>query len=136
MVKKVGEKKMNQRDVNFQRNSAAKLLNFSDSRFRNCIRFSSEKAESDAHFSAKCVICRELCNMGFEFVTEARFLNKSRADIFVLDKSLAIEVLVSEKESNVTENKACKYPVYIEYLKLNESMTVNSIKKWLEDVLN
>jgi competence CoiA-like predicted nuclease len=126
---------MNQRDLMIKKKQSLSFLKFQDRMFRNCIRYSSNRSESDKHFIAKCVICRELTNNGFEFVTEARFEQGGRCDVLVLDKGLAIEILCSEKESNVV-NKVVKYPVCVEFLKLKDSMNVQSIVDWLVDVLN
>lgn len=126
---------MNQRDLMLMKKHSLSFLKFQDRMFKNCIRYSDKKSESDKHFSAKCVICRELTNKGFEFVTEARFEQGGRADILVLDKELAIEILCSEKESNLF-NKCSLYPVLAQGIKLKEGMKVQDIIDWVGDVLN
>lgn len=59
---------------------------------------------------AKYLICRFLMKNNFEFYTEAKLIGGGRADIFVLDKGLIIEVLSSETVEQLAE-KTKKYPV-------------------------
>jgi len=84
-----------------------KLLSSSYNLTKNVIKFS--KGETIEHFVAKCLLCKEAKDLGFEFVTEAIFLNKSRADIFILDLTEAWEVLGTEtREMLSKKNYPCE----------------------------
>ena len=65
--------------------------------------------ESSAHKDKKIEICEKLLRQGKSFVTEAIFVTGGRADIFVLSDALVVEILCSEKESNIV-NKRGLYP--------------------------
>ncbi|MFA5930677.1 MAG: hypothetical protein WC821_00015 [archaeon] len=73
----------------------------------NVINFST-KSESMKHYLKKSEVCYFLKLLGEPFWTEARINVESRADIYLPKKSLAIEILESEKESNLVE-KTKKY---------------------------
>lgn len=77
----------------------------------NCIQFSPNPAEGEAHFRMKCDICRYLKNNGIDFYTEVYFINpyKGRADIVACSKPMTIiEIIDSEKE--LKEHKKENYP--------------------------
>jgi hypothetical protein len=82
-------------------------VNMSDKVHKNCLRFSS--AESQEHILAKLRICQWLKDNIIDFITEARFIKTGRADIFLLQSGKSIEILNSEKESNLNI-KQSKYP--------------------------
>jgi len=126
---------VNNKLLMIKRTSTARLVKMTDRHHRNSIRFSKKKAESDQHFAIKCLICRELKNMDKEFLTEARFKNGSgRADILILDKELAIEIMGSESDESIVK-KAREYPVRIETIKVKDHKTTTSVKAWIQDVL-
>ena len=65
--------------------------------------------ETFEHGLAKFLLAQELIKNGHLIITEAIFLNKSRADIFVLDQGEAYEILSSEtKEMLEKKNYPCK----------------------------
>lgn len=68
------------------------------------------------HELAKCRVCYELLKAGTPFVTEARFKNYGRADVFDLLTGVALEIVVSETEESLCK-KAGAYPVPISTIK-------------------
>jgi hypothetical protein len=93
---------------------------------RNVIRFSF--TETMEHYLQKCLICYELSKMGLEFVCEARFYGGSRADIYVLDKDTAIEVLHTEKDENL-DKKRKEYPCWVTGIRTTEKITFERVEK-------
>lgn len=85
------------------------------------------KNEGLVHVLKKARICFALLHLGKEFYTEAVFKNKSRADIFVLDNKVAIEVLDSEKQESI-EAKKEKYPCRIVGIGVDE--------EWKAELIN
>ena len=73
----------------------------------NCLRWGSN--ETREHIVKKLDICRWLKEINHVFVTEAIFVNGSRADIVDLSDGVIYEVLVSEKEEDCNM-KVGKYP--------------------------
>ena len=68
------------------------------------------------HELAKFLVMYEEIMNGGEVYSEARFLNKSRADIYNITSNTAIEIVNSETEKSI-ENKKNKYPCNIIFLK-------------------
>ena len=95
---------------------------------RNVVRFSH--TETPEHYMQKCLICYELRKMDLEFVCEARFYGASRADIYVIDKDLAIEILHTEKDENL-EKKRKEYPCWVVGIRTEEEVTPERIEKLL-----
>ena len=81
----------------------------------NCLRWHNN--ETKEHILKKLDICRWLKEIEHEFITEAIFLNNSRADVVDLTDGVIYEVLVSEKESKF-ENKVKKYPEEFKVVKV------------------
>ena len=81
----------------------------------NCLRWHNN--ESREHIIKKLDICRWLKEINHVFVSEAIFLNNSRADIIDLTDGVIYEVLVSEKEDSFKE-KIKKYPEEFEVVKV------------------
>lgn len=73
----------------------------------NVINFST-KSESKRHYLKKSEVCYFLKLLNEPFWTEARINVESRADIYLPEKEVAIEILETEKESNL-EEKMKKY---------------------------
>ena len=73
----------------------------------NCLRWYNN--ESREHMVKKLDICRWLKEIEHEFITEAIFVNGSRADIVDLTSGIIYEVLCSEKEDDCNL-KIKKYP--------------------------
>ena len=73
----------------------------------NCLRWHNN--ESREHIIKKLDICRWLKEINHSFITEAIFLDGSRADIVDLTASVIYEVVVSESEESFNE-KVKKYP--------------------------
>ena len=71
-------------------------------------------------------ICYWLNAHGKTFYTEAVFKNGSRADIFVLDERVAIEVMASENEKSI-ESKRKRYPCRIVGIRIDE--------EWKEELI-
>ncbi len=94
-----------------KRNDITRLVDPSDRMHRNCIRFNP--SNSREHEMKKAEICYTLLKEGKEFITEARFLNKSRADILVLDDGLALEIETNPKDF---ESRKQNYPVEVELI--------------------
>ena len=91
-----------------KRNDTARLVNPQDRMHRNCIRLSP--ANSLKHEMKKAELCYELLKEGKEFITEARFINKSRADILVLDDCIALEIETNPKDFELRKQN---YPVEV-----------------------
>jgi len=71
-------------------------------------------------------ICYWLNSHGKTFYTESVFKNGSRADIYVLENRVAIEVLDSEKQDSI-EHKRKKYPCRIVGIRVDE--------EWKEELM-
>ena len=92
--------------LQMRRNEALSLVRASNRKV-NEVRFSS--SEGKEHVAAKVMICEELVKMGKSFVTEAIFTTGGRADVFVLDDWVAVEIASSESEESI-EEKRTSYP--------------------------
>jgi len=91
-----------------KRNDSMNLLDRHAKIHRNCVKTSP--GETDGHARIKFEISRALQEMGIEYVTEAIFKDrKGRADIFVLDNCMAIEIVGTETAESI-EMKMKKYP--------------------------
>ena len=106
-----------------KRNSSLNLLDRSFNITKNVIKFG--KGETMEHFLAKCLLCKELKELQKYFVTEAIFINKSRADIFILDDCEAWEVLGSET-LDMLANKS--YPCKIISFDADKVLKINKIE--------
>ncbi|MFA5764207.1 MAG: hypothetical protein WC915_05365 [archaeon] len=93
---------------------------------RNMVRFSH--TETPEHYLQKCRVCYQLSKMNLEFVCEARFYEGTRADIYVLDKDTAIEILHTEKDENL-EKKRKEYPCWVAGIRTNEEVTFECVEK-------
>jgi len=74
------------------------------------LRYST--ANTFKHESMKLRVCMELTAQGHHLLTEVRFLNGSRADIFDLSDGIAYEIVNSESEKSI-KSKQEKYPCKI-----------------------
>lgn len=77
------------------------------------------KANLFVHELAKFLLCWEICQDGQKFVTEARFANGKRADVFNLNTCTAHEVVCSETKKSI-EKKKIGYPCDISVHKAME----------------
>ena len=93
---------------------------------RNVIRFSPN--ETIEHYLQKCRVCYELKKMSIEFVCEAIFYEGTRADIYVIDKDTAIEILHTEKDENL-EKKRKEYPCWVAGIRTNEEVNFEIVEK-------
>lgn len=91
------------------------------------IKYSAKPAEEFEHFLAKCLICWELKNNGLTIITEARFCNGSRADIYVVDWNQAVEIVSSEPSASIIAKKG-KYPCPIKIHQADELIRGYGIK--------
>lgn len=73
----------------------------------NCLRWHNN--ETREHIIKKLDICRWLKEINHCFITEAIFVNGSRADVVDLTSGIIYEVLCSEKEEDC-DKKSRKYP--------------------------
>lgn len=73
----------------------------------NCLRWHNN--ESRQHIIKKLDICIELKELKHDFITEAIFVNNSRADVVDLSERIIYEILYSEEEKDFYE-KIKKYP--------------------------
>ncbi len=73
----------------------------------NCLRWHNN--ETREHIIKKLDICRWLKEINHVFITEAIFVNNSRADIVDLSGGVIYEILFSEKEKDC-DMKIKKYP--------------------------
>lgn len=70
------------------------------------------------HHLAMCKVCYQLKKEGRKFITEAIFKSGLRADIFIPDESLVIEVLCSEtmQQFNKKKDKYLEKHIDLEYM--------------------
>ena len=108
------------------RNTSMQKLDRAYRPARNTIRFSH--SETIEHYLQKCRVCYELKKMNVDFVCEARFYESTRADIYVLDKDLAIEVLHTEAWKNL-EKKRREYPCWVVGIKTDSKVTSELVEK-------
>ena len=96
------------------------LVRFND-RYVNHIRLDKRRKRgkelSQKHWAKICEICMWLLENDYDFITEATFLKRGRADIFVLDTGDAYEVLSSEKMKDFNKKN---YPVPTYPIRINE----------------
>ena len=81
----------------------------------NCLRWHNN--ESRQHVIKKLDICIELKDLNHEFITEAIFINNSRADVVDLTTGEIYEILVSEEEKDFYE-KIKNYPKCFRIIKI------------------
>lgn len=93
---------------------------------RNCIRLSP--ANSIEHERKKFEICWWLLKNKHQFITEAIFNDGFRADIFILDTGVALEILHTETDKQF-KRKLDKYPKEIKVHK------IRSDEKFEEDLI-
>ena len=121
---------MNKLDLFSLRNKNLQKLEKAFVIHRNVVCFGLN--ESITHYLQKARICYSLLELGKHFVTEARFRNKlARADIYVLDNDVAIEVTNSEKEENIY-SKELYYPCSI----VSVGVLVPVDKEFVEKLIN
>ena len=77
---------------------------------------------SFAHATKIFQICYELNALGYQFYTEAKFKTVGRADIFIPELSVAIEVLETEQDKSILEKQE-KYPCRIVALHTTDKFT-------------
>lgn len=111
------------------------IVKMADKVHKHCLRVSS--AETDIHALTKFWICRWLREEGFDFITECRFKNGKRADIYVLDygDGLAIEVVKSESANSILD-KSQSYPCELTTIDANVYFDKFRINEWCEDTFN
>ena len=119
---------MNKLELMEFRNKCMQKLDRAYRPTRNAIRFSH--TETEEHFLQKCRVCYELAKMNIEFICEARFYEGTRADIYVLDKDVAIEILHSEKDENL-EKKRKEYPCWVVGIRTDGKVTSEIVEKLL-----
>ena len=81
----------------------------------NCLRWHNN--ESREHIIKKLDICIELKNSNHIFITEAIFINNSRADVIDLTTGEIYEIFVSEDEKDF-EEKIKNYPINFRVIKV------------------
>ena len=115
---------MNKQYLLTKRNDAMREIRYTNKAgsHRNCIRINVNN--SIEHEITKLKISYDLIKSGKEIITEAIFVNGSRADIVVLDDYKIIEVLYSESEAACLE-KAKKYPDLFELEMVRAKEVVN-----------
>jgi len=94
---------------------------------RNVINF-SVRTESLKHAMKKLEFCYFLKFLGIDFYTEARLNKHSRADIYIPSRDLAVEVLDSEKESNL-EKKAKNYKCQVRGVSVLQELSLDFVEK-------
>jgi len=111
---------VNKLDLMKKKNDSANLLEHSSRIHRNCIRINVNNGI--AHEMKKTEICYRLKEAGLEFVCEAEFYGKKsgRADIFILDHEVALELVDSESEESIAK-KMKKYPCRIVVMKVDQA---------------
>jgi len=124
---------MNQKDLFIKRNQNLQKLEKAFKIHRNVVCFGL--GESEEHLVQKARVCRVLLELGKHFVTEARFVKKiagksARADVYVLDDDVAIEVLASEEEDNL-EFKNEYYPCRVVGISVSKVPTEYVVERLL-----
>jgi hypothetical protein len=94
---------------------------------KNVINF-SVKSESKRHYLKKSEVCYFLKMLNEPFWTEARINPESRADIYLPEKEVAIEILETEKMSNI-EEKEKKYGCRIVSIDSQQELDIDLIEK-------
>lgn len=79
-----------------------------------------------AHEMKKAEICYTLKKQGKEFYTEAEFITGRRADIYITDSDLAVEIMHSEEMASLDTKKRF-YPCSV--------VGVLTTEEWNEDKL-
>ena len=121
-----GGKEMNQKERLIKRNNSARMLEHTSAIHRNCVRFNT--GNSMAHELQKARAALFFINLGYEVITEAEFKGKiARADLFILDDCVAVEILHSEKEESIIK-KSKKYPCRIVSIKTTDTLSESLIK--------
>lgn len=69
----------------------------------NAVKYSQGKAETTTHRIAKAIICAYLSKQNVDFYTEVTLRGGGRADIYIPELELAIEVLHSERKADFTK---------------------------------
>src|SRR3972149_2854764 len=87
------------------------------------------------HELAKFLLCWELKSLGKEFVTEAIFCNKKRADILVLDDCEAWEVVKSESDESI-KRKETDYPVSVIFFNADKVIKSWKLLEPKQNILN
>lgn len=77
---------------------------------------------SFAHASKIFEVCYKLNELGYLFFTEARFRTGGRADVFIPELNVAVEVLESEEPWSIAL-KEKSYPCRIVALRTDEEFT-------------
>jgi hypothetical protein len=100
-----------------------------------------EKNNTFLHEIIKCVICKFLKNHNYCFITEARFINLLRADVYDLENDICYEIVHTESEKSIEKKKKtylCREIIVIycyEYADLTlfeiEKAIYDKIKKYL-----
>ena|SRR3989344_7659328 len=98
----------------FDVNERLQNIRFSNRKL-NCLRWHNN--ESRQHIIKKLDICIELKELEHEFITEAIFVNNSRADVVDLTAGEIYEVLCSESEEDF-EEKIKNYPKCFKVIKV------------------
>lgn len=80
-----------------------------------------------AHARKVFEICYKLNKLGKSFYTEAKFKNGNRADVYVLDNRVAIEVLDSEEPESIVSKKL-RYPCPIVQVHVDEEFIMVMIE--------
>ena len=111
------------------------IVSFSDKVHKNCLRIGN--GETDSHALVKFWIYRWLRLNLFDVITECRFKNGKRADLFVLNygDGLAIEVVCSETANSILD-KRMSYPCKIEVLDCNKCFSKEEVFAWCEDTFS
>ena len=115
---------MNQKDLEITRQTNRYKLETTSACHRNCVRINT--ANSMPHELAKLRAAYILRKHGKSFVCEAVFeRTRARADIYVLDDDVAIEIVHSEDVKKAT--KRTRYPCRIVYHNAEEVFEMEEI---------
>jgi len=94
---------------------------------RNVIYF-SVKSESKRHYLKKAEFCYYLKLLGVDFYCEARINPKSRCDIYIPSKEVAVEILDSESEENLV-SKAKRYKCIVRGVSCMKELDLEFVEK-------
>jgi hypothetical protein len=93
----------------------------------NTINFST-KSESKRHYLKKSEVCYFLKLLNEPFWTEAKINPESRADIYLPQKEVAIEIFESEKPDSI-EAKAKKYGCRVIAINSLQELDIDFVEK-------
>lgn len=117
---------MNQKETIIREIKAKELLDFT--KMQHAKQNKAGFAGSFAHARRIFEVCWLLNAKGYKFYTEAYFKNGGRADIFILNPQVAIEIMESESQESI-EAKKTNYPCKVIALKTTDTFYISMVEE-------